>query len=107
MTDLKPDVVRLILSDHETFRAKFAQLAGLRDEPQAAAQVASLGDLRTRYLTDSVDATRVGDGAALEETLTSALASGRPTFIEVNSESELTEVPPVEKWLQASAAQAG
>ena len=37
MTDLKPDVVRLILSDHETFRVKFAQLADLRDEPQAAA----------------------------------------------------------------------
>jgi hypothetical protein len=37
MTDLKPDVVRLILSDHETFRAKFAQLDDLRDEPKAAA----------------------------------------------------------------------
>ena len=37
MTDQKPDVVRLILSDHETFRAKFAQLADLRHEPQAAA----------------------------------------------------------------------
>jgi len=37
MTDPKPDVVRLILSDHETFRAKFAQLADLRHEPQAAA----------------------------------------------------------------------
>jgi hemerythrin HHE cation binding domain-containing protein len=37
MTDLKPDVVRLILSDHETFRAKFAQLDDLRDQPQAAA----------------------------------------------------------------------
>jgi len=37
MTDPKPDVVRLILSDHETFRAQFAQLADLRDEPKAAA----------------------------------------------------------------------
>ena len=37
MTDLKPDLVRLILSDHETFRMKFAQLEDLRDEPRAAA----------------------------------------------------------------------
>ena len=37
MTGLKPDVVRLILSDHESFRARFAELADLRDEPQAAA----------------------------------------------------------------------
>ena len=36
MTDLKPDIVRLILSDHETFRARFAQLDDLRGEPQAA-----------------------------------------------------------------------
>jgi Hemerythrin HHE cation binding domain len=36
MTDLKPDVVRLILSDHESFRARFAELADLRDEPRAA-----------------------------------------------------------------------
>lgn len=50
-----------------------------------------------------LDGLRVDDGAALEGTLTKALASGRPTFIEVHSESELTEVPPVEKWLQAAA----
>jgi hypothetical protein len=37
MTDLKPDIVRLILSDHETFRARFAELADLRGQPQAAA----------------------------------------------------------------------
>ena len=37
MPDLKPDVVRLILSDHESFRARFAELATLRAEPQAAA----------------------------------------------------------------------
>ena len=30
------DVVRLILSDHETFRSRFARLAELRDDPQAA-----------------------------------------------------------------------
>ena len=33
-----------------------------------------------------LDGVRVDDGAALESTLTTALASGRPTFIEVNSE---------------------
>ena len=37
MTDLKPDIVRLILSDHEIFRARFAELADLHDQPQAAA----------------------------------------------------------------------
>ena len=37
MTDLKPDIVRLILSDHETFRARFAELADLRADPRAAA----------------------------------------------------------------------
>jgi thiamine pyrophosphate-dependent acetolactate synthase large subunit-like protein len=53
-----------------------------------------------------LDGVRVSEGADLESTLTAAFASGRPTFIEVNSESALTEVPPVEKWLQAAAAQA-
>ena len=53
-----------------------------------------------------LDGQRVDDGAQLESALSKALASGRPTFLEVNSESELTEVPPVEKWLQAAAAQA-
>ena len=37
MTHLKPDIVRLILTDHETFRARFAELADLRDQPRAAA----------------------------------------------------------------------
>jgi hypothetical protein len=31
-----PDVVRLILSDHETFRSQFAELDDLRDDPKAA-----------------------------------------------------------------------
>src|SRR5919107_989849 len=30
------DVVRLILSDHETFRSRFAELDDLRDDPKAA-----------------------------------------------------------------------
>jgi Hemerythrin HHE cation binding domain len=37
LTDLKPDIVRLILSDHEVFRARFAELADLRHDPRAAA----------------------------------------------------------------------
>lgn len=31
-----PDVVRLILTDHETFRHRFAELDELRDDPEAA-----------------------------------------------------------------------
>lgn len=34
-----PDVIRLILDDHEAFRSRFAELAGLRGDPQAAARV--------------------------------------------------------------------
>lgn len=34
-----PDVVRLILNDHETFRRRFAELDGLRDDPHAAGLV--------------------------------------------------------------------
>lgn len=33
------DVIRLILDDHESFRARFAELAGLRDDPVAAEAV--------------------------------------------------------------------
>ena len=34
-----PDVIRLILDDHEWFRSRFAHLAELRDDPQAANEV--------------------------------------------------------------------
>ncbi len=34
-----PDVIRLILDDHETFRSQFAELDNRRDDPRAAAQV--------------------------------------------------------------------
>jgi hypothetical protein len=37
MADLRPDIVRLILSDHEIFRARFAELAELHDDTRAAA----------------------------------------------------------------------
>ena len=37
MADLKRDIVRLILSDHEIFRARFAELDDLREQQQAAA----------------------------------------------------------------------
>jgi acetolactate synthase-1/2/3 large subunit len=50
---------------------------------------------------------RVEDPDALEPALREALASGQPTFIDVVSESEVTETPPVEKWLQAAAQMQG
>ncbi|GAA1325090.1 hemerythrin domain-containing protein [Pseudonocardia xinjiangensis] len=34
-----PDVIRLILDDHETFRNRFAELEKLRDAPEAAAEL--------------------------------------------------------------------
>lgn len=34
-----PDVIRLILDDHESFRARFAEIEKLREDPQAAAAV--------------------------------------------------------------------
>ncbi|MDN5932818.1 MAG: hemerythrin domain-containing protein [Pseudonocardia sp.] len=34
-----PDVIRLILDDHESFRARFAALEKLREDPQAAAAI--------------------------------------------------------------------
>ncbi len=34
-----PDVIRLILDDHERFRTQFAQLAELRDDTQAAVEI--------------------------------------------------------------------
>jgi acetolactate synthase-1/2/3 large subunit len=46
---------------------------------------------------------RVRDAAELEPALRAGLASDRPTFIDVTTESEVTETPPVEKWLQAAA----
>jgi acetolactate synthase-1/2/3 large subunit len=49
---------------------------------------------------------RIEAPADLEPALGDALAGGRPTFIDVRTESEVTETPPVEKWLQAAAQQA-
>lgn len=48
---------------------------------------------------------RVDRAADLEPALKAALASDRPTFIDVLTESEVTETPPVEKWLKAAAEQ--
>ena len=45
---------------------------------------------------------RVDDPAQLEPALREALASDRTTFIDVITESEVTEVPPVHKWLRAA-----
>jgi acetolactate synthase-1/2/3 large subunit len=50
-----------------------------------------------------VRVTQVDD---LDSTLKTALASDHPTFIDVATESEVTEIPPVEKWLRVAAQQA-
>jgi len=34
-----PDVIRLVLYDHETFRTQFARLADLRRDPEAAREI--------------------------------------------------------------------
>ncbi len=44
---------------------------------------------------------RVDDPADLEPALREALHSDQATFIDVCTESEVTEVPPVDKWLRA------
>jgi acetolactate synthase-1/2/3 large subunit len=46
---------------------------------------------------------RVDSAAGLEPALRDALASDRPTFIDVVSESEVVETPPVQKWLDVVA----
>jgi acetolactate synthase-1/2/3 large subunit len=48
---------------------------------------------------------RVREAAELEPALKAALAGNRPTFIDVASESEVTETPPVQKWLEVAARQ--
>lgn len=49
---------------------------------------------------------RVDDPADLEPALRTALASDRPTFIDVVTASELTETPPVQRWLDKVGEQA-
>jgi acetolactate synthase-1/2/3 large subunit len=49
---------------------------------------------------------RIQDPDELEPVLKAALASDRPTFIDVASESQITETPPVQKWLDAVAERA-
>ena len=44
---------------------------------------------------------QVTDPADLERTLRSALDSGGPAFVDVVTESQLTETPPVHAWLEA------
>ena len=46
---------------------------------------------------------RVASAGELEPVLRDALAADRPTFIDVASESEVTETPPVQKWLDVVA----
>jgi acetolactate synthase-1/2/3 large subunit len=49
---------------------------------------------------------RINTPDELEPALKAALASDRPTFIDVPSESEIAETPPVQKWLDAVAERA-
>ena len=47
---------------------------------------------------------RVTDPADLEPTMRAALDDGGPCFIDIVSESQITETPPVHAWLEAEAA---
>lgn len=47
---------------------------------------------------------RVTDPADLEPTMRNALDDGGPCFIDIVSESQITETPPVHAWLEAEAA---
>jgi acetolactate synthase I/II/III large subunit len=46
---------------------------------------------------------RIREASELEPALQAALAADGPTLIDVRTESELEEVPPVERWLQTAA----
>jgi acetolactate synthase-1/2/3 large subunit len=46
----------------------------------------------------------VEDPADLERTLQSALADGRPAFVNVVTEPQMTETPPVATWERAVAS---
>jgi len=50
---------------------------------------------------------RVDDPADLEPALREALESDQAAFIDVITEPEVTEIPPVDKWLQAAGLRAG
>lgn len=47
---------------------------------------------------------RVTDPADLESTLRAALDDGGPCFVDIVSESQITETPPVHAWLEAEAS---
>lgn len=53
-----------------------------------------------------LDAVEVDSPDAFAPSLRSALESGRPTFINVPTEAQLTETPPVASWERATGAQA-
>ncbi len=48
---------------------------------------------------------QVTDPADLEKTMREALESGAPCFIDMVTEAQMTETPPVHAWLEAVAAQ--
>lgn len=47
---------------------------------------------------------RVTDPSELETTMRAAFDDGGPCFIDIVSESQITETPPVHAWLEAEAA---
>jgi acetolactate synthase-1/2/3 large subunit len=48
-------------------------------------------------------ATHVGDPAEIKPSISRALADGRPYFVDVVTESQITETPPVAPWIEAEA----
>jgi acetolactate synthase-1/2/3 large subunit len=48
-------------------------------------------------------ASQVVDPADLRPALEAALADGRPYFVDVVTESQITETPPVAPWIEAEA----
>jgi thiamine pyrophosphate-dependent acetolactate synthase large subunit-like protein len=46
----------------------------------------------------------VTDPSDLKRSMQNALASGKPTFINVATEAQMTETPPVSAWESAVAA---
>ena len=51
-----------------------------------------------------LDGYHVEDPAALRATLQEAFASGRPSFVNVVTEAQMTETPPVSAWEKAVAS---
>jgi thiamine pyrophosphate-dependent acetolactate synthase large subunit-like protein len=51
-------------------------------------------------------AKQVVDPAEVEPAIAEALADGRPYFVDIVTESQITETPPVASWIEAEAKRA-